>query len=381
MKYTKKEIYEILNRLESRSDTIANRMKRLLQMPDLSRRPQSPIFYIIEAIKNTDSLRNHDVVEIPEIVTVKENFDLLGAPPEHPSRKPSDTFYIDDIHLLRTQTTTMWSYYLNDAHVLDRLGKDGNLLALSYGKVYRNDEIDRYHYPVWHNVDGLRLCKTSKNRFVIDDLVDVLVDIAKNIYGRNIKWRVEDDTFPFTDPSIELQIERNNDWVEVLGAGLVHKKVLSLLNIDPDRYNGWAFGFGLDRLAMIKMNIPDIRILWSEDERITKQFTSIDSTFHEVSKYPPSDRDISFVISKGIELNSIYGLMRDYGNYSNEDMIEEVKLIDTYINDEKFGNGNVSYTFRIRYRSFIRSLSNHEINDIQERLRIKVKEEFNAILR
>jgi len=381
MKYTRKTMQGILDNLASRTDTNANRIKRLMQMPDLSRRPNTPLYHIVEAVKNTESLENHDLVEIPEIVSVEENFDLLGTPPDHPSRRPSDTFYLDDHNILRTQTTSMWPYYLRDPANLRRLESDGRLLALSYGKVYRNDEIDRYHYPVWHNLDGLCISKTSEKEYNLVDLVSVLVEIARNIYGPEIKWDMEYDTFPFTDPSIQLKIEWESDWVEVLGAGIVHKNVLSLLNIDPDQYNGWAFGLGLDRLAMIKMNIPDIRILWSEDDRIIKQFDSIDSIFREVSQYPPTDRDISLVASKKVPVNEIYGLIRDCGHYQSEDIIEEVKLVDTYANDEKFGNGKASYTFRIRYRSLVRTLENSEINNVQELLRNKVKTEFNALLR
>lgn len=381
MEYTMHGIDDILNHLESRIDTMAIRIKKLLQKPDLSRRPNTPIYFLVQAIRKIDSLKNHDLVQIPEIVSVKENFDLLGTPQNHPSRKPSDTFYIDENNILRTQTTTMWSYYLRDTANIKRLEKDGKLLALSYGKVYRNDEIDRYHYPVWHNVDGLCISKKTEKQYTIDDLVNVLTDIAKNIYGKEIKWRVEEDTFPFTQPSIELQIEWNHEWIEVLGAGLVHKKVLSNLNLNPAKYNGWAFGFGLDRLAMIKMKIPDIRILWSNDERITKQFKNINSVYTDVSKYPSTVRDISFVISQNIHLNTIYGLMRDCVSQGNEDIIEEVKLIDTYANDKKFGKGNVSYTFRIQYRSHVRTLTNVEINDVQEHIRISVKQELNAVLR
>jgi phenylalanyl-tRNA synthetase alpha chain len=214
-----------------------------------------------------------------------------------------------------------------------------------------------------------------------EDLVDVLAAIAKSVYGNNIRWRVEEDTFPFTSPSIELQIWWNNRWLEVLGAGIVHGEVLKNLGVDPREYNGWAFGFGLDRLAMIKMDIPDIRILWSTDERIQNQFNNIDSKFSEVSKYPPIDRDISFLVKKDISLNLIYELMRDCGFCENEDLIEEVKIIDTYSDDTKFGSDIISYTFRIRYRSHVRSLKNEEINSIQENLRIKVKNELNATLR
>lgn len=381
MKYIREINEGLLKNLYARTDTLSNRIKYLLQKPDLSRKAQNQVNYIVEAVKKADSLKNHDLVEFPEIVSVEENFDMLGTPRDHPSRRPSDTFYLNERYLLRTQTTTMWPYYLQDPKNLNQLKEEGKLLALSYGKVYRNDEIDRYHYPVWHNMDGLCIHRSSEKDFCVDDLVKVLVDIAKNVYGPEIRWRVEEDTFPFTEPSIELQIEWQNNWVEVLGAGLVHKKVLKLLNINPDHYNGWAFGFGLDRLAMIKMDIPDIRILWSDDDRITKQFNSIDSVFREVSPYPPTDRDVSLVVSKAVSLNAIYGLIRDCGNSLNEDIIEEVTLIDSYQNDDKFGNDKISLTFRIRYRSFSRTLMHSEINSVQELLRKRIRSEFEAILR
>lgn len=381
MKYIREINEGLLKDLYARSDTLSNRIKYLLQKPDLSRKAQNPVNYIVEAVKKADSLKNHDLVEFPEIVSVEENFDMLGTPKDHPSRSPSDTFYLNERYLLRTQTTTIWPYYLRDPKNLNRLKEEGKLLALSYGKVYRNDEIDRYHYPVWHNMDGLCIRRSSEKDFIVDDLVKVLVDIAKNVYGPEIRWRVEEDTFPFTEPSIELQIEWKNDWVEVLGAGLVHKKVLTLLNINPDCYNGWAFGFGLDRLAMIKMDIPDIRILWSDDDRITKQFNSIDSLFREVSPYPATDRDVSLVVSKAVSLNAIYGLIRECGNSLNEDIIEEVTLIDSYQNDDKFGNDKISLTFRIRYRSFSRTLTHSEINSVQDLLRKRIASEFEAVLR
>jgi len=371
----------VLKHLAERNDAKAQRIKKMLGMPDLSRDSNSPVYYTIEAIKKIELLNGHDLVEFPEIVPADKNFDLLGTPKDHPSRSQGDTFYLDENHVLRTQTTTMWPYYLRDKSIQHRLYTIGQVLAISYGKVYRNDEIDRGHYPVFHQVDGLCVCKNESKLYSIEDLVTVLVSIAKSVYGSKVQWRVEDDTFPFTEPSIELQIECENEWLEVLGAGLVNKNVLEILGIDSTKYNGWAFGFGLDRLAMIKMGIPDIRIFWSEDERIRNQFKNIDSTYTEVSKYPPTDRDISFIVRKGLSLNLIYELMRDCGYYNNEDVIEEVKLVDTYTSDDNFGKENVSYTFRIRYRSFVRSLTNAEINEVQERMRNKVSEEFNAKLR
>jgi phenylalanyl-tRNA synthetase alpha chain len=299
-----------LTRLDQRSDPDAVRIKKLLALPDLTRQTNSPVHYVIEAIKAVDLLAGHDDVGIPEIVSVEENFDLLATPSDHPSRSRGDTFYVDDRHVLRTQTTTMWPYYLRDQAVVQRLHEAGQVMALSYGKVYRNDEIDRGHGQLFHQIDGLGVCRNALKQYSIDDLVAILVGIARSIYGPAVEWRVEPDTFPFTDPSIELQINRHGAWTEVLGAGLVNPVVLTRLGIDPAQYNGWAFGFGVDRLAMIKMEIPDIRILWSTDERITRQFTGLDSTYTEVSKCPPTDRDISFLIGTKVALNRIYGLMR-----------------------------------------------------------------------
>jgi phenylalanyl-tRNA synthetase alpha chain len=377
----KTENKEIINELNKRDDAKANRIKKMLKLPDLTRKENTPVYFIIEAIRHIDILRNFDLVEFPEIVSIQRNFDDLGTPRNHPSRRESDTFYITSQDVLRTQTTTMWPYYLRDNTALKSLYSKGLLQAVSYGKVYRNDEIDRNHYPVFHQIDGLSICSNNDILYSTEDLVDVLAAIAKSVYGNNIRWRVEEDTFPFTSPSIELQIWWNNRWLEVLGAGIVHGEVLKNLGVDPREYNGWAFGFGLDRLAMIKMDIPDIRILWSTDERIQNQFNNIDSKFSEVSKYPPIDRDISFLVKKDISLNLIYELMRDCGFCENEDLIEEVKIIDTYSDDTKFGSDIISYTFRIRYRSHVRSLKNEEINSIQENLRIKVKNELNATLR
>jgi phenylalanyl-tRNA synthetase alpha chain len=297
---------------------------------------------------------------------------LLGTGIEHPSRRPTDTFYIDETHVLRTQTTVMWSYYLTDPAVRQQLRDQGNVVAYSYGKVYRNDEIDRHHYPVFHQIDGLCISHRRIKEYTSKDLAEILVSIAQAVFGEGVSCRVTDDTFPFTVNSLQLEILWNGEWLEVLGSGLVNPRVLVLLGLQPEEYNGWAFGFGLDRLAMIKMNIPDIRILWSDDERITRQFVSIGSTYCEVSKYPPIARDLSFVADADLALNSFYELVRDCGFLRNEDIIEEVTLLEKFVNVAKFGVGKVSFTFRIHYRSRIRTLTNEEINEVQENVRQKV---------
>ena len=163
----------------------------------------------------------------------------------------------------------------------------------------------------------------------------------------------------------------------MVGCGLVNPVVMKNFGIDPEVYNGWAFGFGVERLAMVKMGIPDIRIFWSDDPRITSQFKDINSKFKEVSKYPGTSRDISFIIDKNINLNNYYEIVRDFA----EDLIEEVRILDEYEDENKFGKDKKSYTFRIIYRSPERTLTNEEINKIQEEIRKKTKQELNAVLR
>ena len=206
---------------------------------------------------------------------------------------------------------------------------------------------------------------------------DVLVDVAKSIFGQNIEYEFAVDSFPFTTPSVEMRLKFGDQWMEVLGSGLVHQQVLKNFGLDPEIYNGWAFGMGIERLAMVKMEIPDIRILSSDDPRITSQFKDIDSKYKEVSRYPEIFRDISFIIDKNINLNNYYEIVRDFA----ENLIEEVKLIDSYEDESKFGKDKKSYTFRIVYRSPERTLQNDEVNKIQEEIRNKTKQDLNAIIR
>ncbi len=272
----------------------------------------------------------------------------------------------------------MWPFYLREPEILKRLEKKGSVGALSVGIVFRKDEIDRNHFPAFHQIDGLYICKKSQKVITRKDLEEVQVDIAKSIFGKDVKCKFLVDSFPFTDPSVELNIKLGErDWMEVTGAGLVHTQVLKNFGIDPKVYNGWAFGFGVERLAMVKMGIPDIRVLWSEDERITSQFKDINSKYKEVSKYPATSRDISFIIDKKVNLNNYYEIVRDFA----ENLIEEVKLQDSYEDDEKFGKGKKSYTFRIVYRSHERTLTTEEINKIQDKIRKKTEKDLNAILR
>jgi len=320
--------------------------------------------------------KDFDVVEFPKVITVENDFDLLNTPKDHPSRRETDTYYLNDEYLLRTQMTAFWSFYLKDPEVLKRLETEGQIMALAPGIVFRKDEIDKHHFPAFHQIDGLLICKKDKKLITQQDLKDVQIDLAKGIFGDDIEYKFLDDNFPYTVESLEMDIMFNGDWMEVNGAGLVNPIVLKNFGLDLEIYNGWAFGFG-ERLAMIKMGIPDIRIMWSDDERITSQFKDINSKFKEVSKYPETSRDISFIIDKNINLNNYYEIVRDFA----ENLIEEVKLVDEFENEEKFGKDKKSYTFRIVYRSHERTLTAEEVNEIQEKIREKTKTDLNAILR
>ena len=277
---------------------------------------------------------------------------------------------------MRTHTTVMWYYFLIQEEIKNKIRNGESVGSLSHGKVYRRDEIDRSHMNVFHQIDGWYLCPKSIREITKEDLQDVLAKIARAIYGENVKYRFNEDTFPYTHPSIEMEIERGGKWLEVLGAGVVKGTVLKNLGIDPEVYNGWAFGFGLERLAMISMELPDIRLLWSDDERVKKQL-KLDNKFKEVSKFPGITRDISFVVDKNFTPNDYYDLVRDLG----KDLVEEVKLLDTFINAEKFGADRISYTFRVLYRSNERTLVSTEVDVIQNRLYQETKNRFNAEIR
>ncbi|OGY97251.1 MAG: hypothetical protein A2128_02320 [Candidatus Liptonbacteria bacterium GWC1_60_9] len=362
--------------LGEKHDPESARMARFLAMPDLSRTPESPIHELVERITRLKDFADFDVIRVPEIVPADVSFDLFDFPKDHPARSKSDTYYVDDNTILRTHTTVMWYYWLQQALVKDKIGKGEGVGALSYGKVYRKDEIDRHHMNVFHQMDGWYLCRKDEKVITTKDLENVLIEIARAVFGKDVKYRFNEDKFPYTDPSLEMEIEKDGAWIEVLGSGVVKGSVLKNLGVDPDRYNGWAFGFGLERLAIVSMELPDIRLLWSEDERIKRQL-KLGNKYKEVSKYPPITRDISFVVGKDFVPNNYFDLIRDIGG----ELVEEVALLDKYENAEKFGAGNVSYTYRIVYRSNERTLTTTEIEPLEEKLAEETKRQFGAEIR
>jgi phenylalanyl-tRNA synthetase alpha chain len=365
---------QLLEALNSRTDAEAAREKRYLSMPDLSRTEGSPLHAIVEHVKQTPVLKDFDNIVIPEIVPADVSFDLFNFAPDHVARSKSDTYYVDDKNILRTHDTVMWYYYLQNPTIVEKIKNQESFGVICYGKVYRKDEIDRHHMNVFHQMGGLYMVPKSVKTLELDDLKAALVEIAQSIFGQNVVYRFNVDTFPYTDPSLEMEVQINDKWIEVLGGGMPRMEVLKNFNVEG--YNGWAFGFGLERLAIISMELPDIRLLWSDDERVKKQLV-LGQKFVEVSKFPPIVRDISFIVDKNFVLNDYFDLIRDIGG----DIVEQVELLDKYENAEKFGEGKTSYTFRATFRSRERTLTTEEIEPIMEKLYNQTKEIYQAQVR
>lgn len=359
--------------LESKKDVYSMRLKRYLSMPDLSRASDSPLSEIVKRAKEVPSLKNFDDIKIPEIVPTKILFDLFNMPPRHLARSKSDTYYVNENYVLRTHDTVFWYYYLNHPDIKKKIENKETLGAICYGKVYRKDEIDCRHMNVFHQFGGWLITPDDKKKITPEDLKNVLSEIATSIFG-NINFRFYDHDFPYTDPSFEMEAEIGGQWIEMAGCGMVRKSVLSTLGLEG--YHGWAFGFGLERLAIASMELPDIRLLWSEDSRVKKQL-KMGNKFKEVSKYPPIIRDISFIVKNDFVPNDYFDFVREEA----PGLIEEVSLIDKYENEEKFGQGKISYAFRITYRSLDRTLTSAEVDYIHKKMENVTTKVFGGIVR
>ena len=214
----------------------------------------------------------YEIAEGPEIETVYHNFDALNAPEEHPSRDEQDTFYINEKVCLRTQTSPVQIRVMHN--------QKPPIKIICPGRVYRSDDVDATHSPVFHQVEGLVVDKGV----TMGDLVGTLKLVAKSLFGEKTEIRLRPHHFPFTEPSAEVDVTcwtcggvgckvcKNEGWVEILGAGMVHPNVLRNCNLDPDIYSGFAFGMGIDRVAMSQSGINDMRLLFENDLRFLKQF-------------------------------------------------------------------------------------------------------------
>lgn len=230
-----------------------------------------PITKTILEMKDIVSQMGFDIVDGPEVELVKYNFDALNIPKTHPSREKTDTFYINDEVVLRTQTSAMQIRYMMEHKPPFRM--------ISLGKVYRPD-YDVSHTPMFHQVEGLMVGENVS----FSNFKAMLELIVKRIFGQDRKVRFRPHFFPFTEPSAEMDVEcgvckgtgcrvcKGTGWLEILGSGMVNPKVLQAGGVDPNKYQGFAFGIGLERVTMLKYGIDDLRVFFENDIRFLEQF-------------------------------------------------------------------------------------------------------------
>ena len=231
-----------------------------------------PLNSVLENLIDIFQSMGFDVVDGPEVETEHYNFEALNVPADHPARDMQDTFYLGPELLLRTQTSA--------AQIRTMETRKPPIRIISPGRVYRADEVDATHSPVFHQVEGLVVDKG----ITLCDLMGTLEKFAQEIYGSDTKVRFRPSFFPFTEPSVEVDVScpkcgtkgcnmcKGAGWIEILGSGMVHPNVLRSCGIDPEVYTGFAFGIGLDRLTTTKHKISDIRLLFENDVRFLEQF-------------------------------------------------------------------------------------------------------------
>lgn len=231
-----------------------------------------PINSALEDLIDIFRSMGFDVVDGPEVETEYYNFEALNVPADHPARDMQDTFYLGDNLLLRSQTSA--------TQIRTMENRKPPIRMICPGRVYRADDVDATHSPVFHQVEGLVVDKG----ITMCDLKGVLEQMAKEIYGKDTKVKFRPSFFPFTEPSVEVDVScsecggkgcrvcKGSGWIEILGAGMVHPRVLAGCGIDPKEYSGFAFGIGLDRLTTTRHKISDIRLLFENDARFLKQF-------------------------------------------------------------------------------------------------------------
>lgn len=380
------------------------------------------------------------------VVTTQQNFDALGFPKDHPGRAKTDTYYINDETLLRTHTSA------HQAETFRANASDGYLISAD---VYRRDEIDRSHYPIFYQMEGARswdrskvpngdvaaavwsdLEKLPKHSVEVQDpnppfhhernplqeghhspseaeaiaahlkrsLELMVVEIftrakaaAKkadpDFVDEPLQVRWVEAYFPFTSPSWELEVYYEGDWLECLGCGVVKQDLY--INAGVPNQLGWAFGIGLDRIAMLLFQIPDIRLFWSEDRRFHSQFAGVSDDldslrrFKPFSKYPGCYKDMSFWLgatssaagggTKAVDAhefheNDVMEIVRSVAG----DAVEDVKLLDQFTHPK---TGRKSMCYRINYRSLERTLTNEEANKFHDAVAKQLVEKLGVEIR
>ncbi|KOC68962.1 putative phenylalanine--tRNA ligase, mitochondrial [Habropoda laboriosa] len=371
--------------------------------------PYHPLSHIRQRIVNYIYMQFYNRIGNPifsvydnlsPIVTVAQNFDSLLVPKDHPSRKKTDCYYINQDTLLRAHMT---------AHQTELISMGlNNFLVI--GDVYRKDEIDSMHYPVFHQVDAVRLCTidevfqnvnntdglrlfehrgiesnekqachTLESVKVMEhELKNTLTGLAQTLFGSEVQYRWTEQYFPFTHPSWELEVYYKDRWLEILGCGIIRQEILQ--RTGTEERIGWAFGLGLERLAMCLYDITNIRLFWSKDTGFLNQFKVEDPNvtikYKPISIYPQCKNDISFWLpeDRHYSSNDFYDLVRDIGG----DRIEQVILKDEFTDPK---TKRLSHCYSITYRDMERTLTKREVNNVHkqigniaaEKLHVKVR--------
>ena len=233
-----------------------------------------PMYLALDELKDIFIGMGFTVLDGPEVELAELNFDRLNAGEGHPSRDWSDTFYFDagSRVMLRSQTSPMQVRAMETMELPIRI--------IAPGRVYRKDEVDATHSPMFHQVEGMVIDKNV----TMADLKGTLNTVVEQLYGKGTKTRFRPHHFPFTEPSCEMDVQchkcggvgcptcKGEGWIEMLGAGMIHPKVLKMSGIDPEVYSGWAFGIGLERTAMRRFKIADLRLIFENDVRFLEQF-------------------------------------------------------------------------------------------------------------
>lgn len=440
------------------SDTTTNVTDTILALVGrkLYDSPNHPIAItreLIESVFPPPVYKNH--VAPNPVVTTKDNFDILGFPADHPGRSRTDTYYVDSKTVLRTHTSA------HQHSAFQRIAVGAETGYTICADVYRRDSIDRSHFPVFHQMEGARTWQLppqnhhketrlqqqqrraqtirqsidalpkhgleiiddagpyndhtnpiqvqhdpDDSQLVVTHLKRSLEQLVQRVFTAAQEARPEQEQeqlkvrwieayFPFTSPSFELEVFWQGEWLELLGCGVVQQSILNNAGL-KDRI-GWAWGIGIERLAMLLFNVPDIRLFWSQDERFLKQFRQGKITrFEPFSKYPPCHKDISFWVrpspsgASPIGAESSSGVAAAAGGDSKKaspaetqpaafhendimevvrnvagTLVEDVKLVDEFVHPK---NGKKSLCYRVNYRSNERTLTNEEVNELHQKV-------------
>lgn len=331
------------------------------------------------------------------VVSTYQNFDSMLVPKSHFSRSRSDNYYINESTLLRAHTSA-------HEHELLKSGLDAFIVV---GDVYRRDTIDSTHFPVFHQMECARLfnqqqlfanshdiyndltifekgelnedkqaCHTMEAAKLVEmNLKKTLEELVCKLFGENVVYRWVDAYFPFTHPSFEMKIFFDGKWIEMLGCGILEQEILNSAGAKDSI--GWAFGLGLERLAMRLFNIPDIRYFWSKEEAVLSQFRNYknikDILFKPLlSNQPAVENDISFWVPKDFCANDFYDLIRNL----DSSIVETVTQVDSFVDPK---TGRESHCYRIFYRHTDRPLSQNEVHELHKSIQNAAVKKLNVV--